>query len=136
MKITIENVKEKEKGWFGEKPIHKLYITLEITNEERFVLETKVHLQRFKLVEGVAGDDGRELPSKPTIYSSRLLDTNFSGSQIRGVATRMCIFSHPEIDWANYNQDLLEAGLKKWKEAIETEAKYQEKRPEKKTLEL
>src|SRR5258707_1587388 len=99
MKITIENVKEVEEGWFKKRAIYKLYVGLEITNEERFVLENKVHLQRFTLVEGVDDpNNARELPHKPTIRASSLLDANFSGSKIRGVATRMCIFSHHAID--------------------------------------
>ena len=137
MKVTIENVQETEKGWLKERPVHKLYVTLELTNEEKFILEKKFHLQGFVLVEGVDDpNQNRELPHKPTIRASRLLDTPFMRFQIRGLANRLCVFSHRDIDWANYNEDLLREGFRKWKEAIDQEAGYFVKRPEKKTLEL
>jgi hypothetical protein len=130
MRVTIENVKEIEKGWLRSKPMHKLYVTLELSEEEIFVLENRYHLQGFTLVEGV--DD---VPHKPTIRASILLDTSFR-SKILGTANRLCVFSHPEMNWVNYCEDNLHEGLKKWKDAISAGASNLEKRPEKKTLEL
>ena len=96
MKVTIENVKEIEEGWFKRRPIYKLYVGLTITNEERFVLENKVHLQAFKLIEGVADpNNAREPPQNPPSApanfwtpTSRGLDTRRSYSLVRFLSSR------------------------------------------------
>jgi hypothetical protein len=137
MKVTIENVKEMKKGWVKTYPVHVLYVTLDLTNEEKFIIENNFHLGHFTLVQGMKDpNDGKQLAHKPAIYAGHLLIRPFMRDKINGTAQRLRIFENEDIKWANYNQDLLEQGLKKWKEAIDALVSVHEKRPEKKTLEL
>lgn len=135
MQVTIENVEETKQGFFGSKPVYKLYVTAKLNNEEQYVLEKNIFLSAFTIIEGM--DD---VPHKPKILAHQLFERK-SGlfrrdPEMYSRGDRVCVFSHSEIDWVNYNEDLLRAGLKKWKEAIDAEAGYHQKRPDKSVLDL
>ena len=132
MKVTIENVKEKQTRWqsFWEdldwwgimfpRTYYKLYVTLHLTNEEKLVIKET----RRDFVQLVEGDPHNE-ENKPSIYAMRV-----------ATGKRTCVFKHKDIQWVNRMETLVGEGLKKWKEEIDSQAPYFEKRAEKKSYEL
>ena len=130
MKVTIERTHGKEPSFwwyllldlnpreaFFPKAYHRLYATLGLTNEEKFVIK-KTNRDFVRLVE----EEGEYIPN---IYAVELTK-----------GKRTCVFKHQDIQWVNKAEELLRDGLKKWKADIDGQATYFEKPKAKQSYEL
>ena len=116
-----------KKGWFSEKPVHRLYITCELTNQEKFVLENRKELFSLDIVKNwkvayllfdVKQDREGRIKSFDLTPQRRMF----------------CEFT--SIHDTNRFEEKLREGLAKFKQVLDNEATYFEKRPEKKSYEL